>query len=118
MMADKQTKFEELTERLAVLDRERAAIMAEIEALRSKPTAAPALPEGALPREAANGIDRHSTIEAKIALFRRLFRGRADVFPVRWENGKTGRSGYSPGVRERMAARRVRKAQGEMFGLS
>ena len=25
-----------------------------------------------------------------------LFRGRVDVFPKRWENPKTGRSGYSP----------------------
>lgn len=33
--------------------------------------------------------------DAKLALFRRLFRGRADVFPVRWES-KVGKSGYSP----------------------
>lgn len=32
----------------------------------------------------------------KIALFRSLFRGREDVFPLRFENKKTGRSGYSP----------------------
>jgi len=31
----------------------------------------------------------------KVALFRRLFRGRADVYPVRWES-KAGKSGYSP----------------------
>ncbi|MCY1396240.1 Type III restriction enzyme, res subunit [compost metagenome] len=31
----------------------------------------------------------------KLALFRRLFRGRADVFPLRWES-KAGKSGYSP----------------------
>src|SRR6202162_1532521 len=36
-----------------------------------------------------------STFE-KVALFRRLFVGRPDVFPVRWENRKTGRSGYAP----------------------
>ncbi len=35
------------------------------------------------------------TPERKIALFRRLFRGREDVYAVRWE-GKNGRSGYSP----------------------
>ena len=29
--------------------------------------------------------------DAKLALFRRLFRGRADVFPVRWES-KAGKS--------------------------
>lgn len=33
--------------------------------------------------------------DAKLALFRRLFRGRADVFPMRWES-KAGKSGYSP----------------------
>lgn len=33
--------------------------------------------------------------DAKLALFKRLFRGRADVFPVRWES-KAGKSGYSP----------------------
>lgn len=33
--------------------------------------------------------------EDKIALFRRLFQGRTDVFPIRWE-GKAGKSGYSP----------------------
>ena len=33
---------------------------------------------------------------AKIALFRTLFRGRDDVFPKRWSNPKSGKSGYSP----------------------
>ena len=33
--------------------------------------------------------------EEKIALFRRLFRGRTDIYPVRWESSKGG-SGYSP----------------------
>lgn len=32
----------------------------------------------------------------KVALFRRLFRGRTDIYPVRWENSTTGISGYSP----------------------
>jgi superfamily II DNA or RNA helicase len=32
----------------------------------------------------------------KIALFRSLFRGREEVFPRRWENPKSGKSGYSP----------------------
>ena len=35
------------------------------------------------------------TPEEKIALFQRLFRGRQDVYAVRWE-GKGGKSGYSP----------------------
>ncbi len=36
-----------------------------------------------------------STPEEKISLFRDLFRGREDVFAIRWE-GKSGKSGYSP----------------------
>jgi hypothetical protein len=32
----------------------------------------------------------------KIALFRRLFRGRSDVYPIRWESKSTGKSGYAP----------------------
>jgi len=35
------------------------------------------------------------TPEAKVGLFRRLFRGREDVYALRWES-KNARSGYSP----------------------
>jgi len=34
--------------------------------------------------------------EAKVAIFRRRFRGRTDVYPVRWESKTTGKSGYAP----------------------
>ncbi len=43
-----------------------------------------------------NRIDRHSTPEVKIALFRSYFRGREDVYPLRFENKRTGKSGYAP----------------------
>lgn len=33
--------------------------------------------------------------DEKIAIFRRLFAGRTDVYPIRWES-KAGKSGYSP----------------------
>lgn len=38
---------------------------------------------------------RLSTAE-KVSLFRRLFRGRTDVYPIRWEAKTSGKSGYSP----------------------
>ena len=38
---------------------------------------------------------RLSTAE-KLALFGRMFRGRPDVYPVRWENKTTGKSAYAP----------------------
>ena len=34
--------------------------------------------------------------QEKVNIFRQLFRGREDVFPKRWDNQRTGRSGYSP----------------------
>ena len=41
-------------------------------------------------------INDRSPPEAKIALFRSLFRGREDVYPRRFESRTSGRSGYSP----------------------
>ena len=32
----------------------------------------------------------------KVALFARRFRGRTDVYPLRWESKTTGKSGYAP----------------------
>lgn len=46
----------------------------------------PAPPETTIPQFSTND---------KIALFRRLFRGRTDVYPLRWESVK-GKAGYSP----------------------
>ncbi|MCX7139511.1 MAG: DEAD/DEAH box helicase family protein [Proteobacteria bacterium] len=37
---------------------------------------------------------RLSTAE-KVELFRRLFRGRTDVYPIRWESKTTGKTGYA-----------------------
>lgn len=44
----------------------------------------------------SGSVDRTSSSEAKIALFRGLFRGRDDVYPRRFESRKTGRAGYAP----------------------
>ena len=34
--------------------------------------------------------------DQKVALFRRLFQGRTDVYPSRWESKTTGKAGYAP----------------------
>jgi len=34
--------------------------------------------------------------DEKVALFRKLFRGRTDVYPVRWETKNFDKSGYTP----------------------
>jgi hypothetical protein len=41
-------------------------------------------------------VDRTSLPEAKIALFRSLFRVRDDVYARRFESKRTGKSGYAP----------------------
>ncbi len=48
------------------------------------------------PGEEIPSLTRDSAPAAKIQLFRSLFRGRADVYPVRFESRKTGRAGYAP----------------------
>jgi len=47
---------------------------------------------------AVTPVAEHSrfTANEKIALFRKLFRGRTDVYPVRWEGKTSGKSGYAP----------------------
>ncbi len=32
----------------------------------------------------------------RVELFRRLFRGRTDTFPIRWHSATSGKSGYAP----------------------
>ncbi|CAN7764630.1 DEAD/DEAH box helicase family protein [Cupriavidus necator] len=52
------------------------------------------------PKEAAPGVQEaersHFSTVDKVALFRRLFRGRTDAYPIRWESKSTGKAGYAP----------------------
>lgn len=52
-------------------------------------------PQSAIPAAREQESSRLSTTE-KVALFRRLFRGRTDVYPIRWESKTTGKAGYAP----------------------
>jgi superfamily II DNA or RNA helicase len=56
--------------------------------------------------------------EAKVSLFRSLFRGRDDVYAVRWE-GKGGKTGYSPaGIREWVPEAAGKPGQKKPYRLS
>jgi hypothetical protein len=48
------------------------------------------------PLQTTARVTTASPTAEKIALFRSLFRGREEVFPRRWENAKSGKTGYSP----------------------
>ena len=56
-------------------------------------------------------VTADSRPDLKVSLFRNLFRGRDDVYAVRWE-GRNGRTGYSPaGIREWNRASLVRQGK-------
>jgi hypothetical protein len=85
----------QLEGKLAVLDRERAAIREQVTDLRRRlaesaamPIAVPSLPPSPAPVP--------TTQTDKVALFASLFRGRLDVYPRFWSNEKSGKKGYSP----------------------
>lgn len=52
-------------------------------------------PEPEPPPELERKPSKFSTAE-KVALFRRLFQGRTDVYPIRWEGKTSGKTGYAP----------------------
>ena len=55
------------------------------------------LPRRNNPMDRSSGlIHQSSASNAKISLFRSLFRGREDVYPRRFESRRTGKTGYAP----------------------
>ena len=85
-LADLDTRRAETAKHLKRLEEELAAVADSSPHPSLETTPLPSLYSGGTP----------ATPAEKVALFRRLFRGRDDVFPVRWVNRKTGRAGYSP----------------------
>jgi hypothetical protein len=75
--------------RFAELEAERGALNKQLERLRAQRAQA-------MVSAGVSSITANSTAAEKVTLFARLFGGRTDVFPVRWENRNTGKSGYAP----------------------
>jgi len=80
---------------LATLDARGAELLAQIGELRREQTASRFVREAPSPAQ-PTPVTNHSSQEAKIALFRSLFRGREDVYARRFESLKTGKKGYQP----------------------
>ena len=85
------SQIEALKRRLASLNAERLAAVEHL----AKLEAASATDQGA-PTPEPTIVAATSSASAKVGLFRQLFRGREDVFARRWDNPKTGRSGFAP----------------------
>lgn len=86
------------TEKLAALQTENGRLVALLEAngiewhLRPSTDNRPVSGAEAEPQLSRSSL----TTAEKVALFQRLFRGRTDVYPVRWESKASGKSGYAP----------------------
>lgn len=77
--------------RLTALEKERGDLLTELKSLRiQRDSHTPVILLGRA------DVAVPTTNEAKAELFLSLFAGRIDVYPKRWENNKTGKSGYSP----------------------
>jgi superfamily II DNA or RNA helicase len=77
---------------LKALERERLRLEARLREIASEQEPPEPQPSPTFAPTVSNG----SPAADKVAVFRKLFAGRTDVFPVRWENPKSGRSGYAP----------------------
>jgi superfamily II DNA or RNA helicase len=92
------TEIADLQRRLAELDRERKSVLTALEQLKLRgERELQAVPSSQMVTDAA--VTMALSNADKITLFRSLFRGRDDVFPRRWENSKTGKTGYAPACR-------------------
>ena len=85
-----------LTKQLRDLEAQREAIEARLATLSQVP------PSEAHSVPPHPGKDRSP--QEKVDLFRKLFAGRPDVFALRWDNAKDGRSGYAPACSNEWAA--------------
>src|SRR6185295_4533975 len=85
----RQDEASRIRAQLEAIEIERLRLVARLREIEreQKPSPPPSL---------AATVTNGSPAADKIALFRRLFAGRTDVFPARWENSKSGRSGYAP----------------------
>ena len=92
-MIESESRHDEadrIRRRLAAIADERQKLEARLRRLLKAGTIAQGAPisDGA--------VTNQSEASEKIALFRSLFRGREDVFAQRWENARSGKSGYAP----------------------
>jgi superfamily II DNA or RNA helicase len=90
-MNSEDTHIAEIERRLLALEEEKHRLAAELHDLRQHSRQKQ---HEAVAKNVPVSLD--PITPDRIKLFMSFFRGRPDVFPKRWDNAKTGRSGYSP----------------------
>ena len=100
---DIERKISEIEAKLANLDHHRNQLLDELTQLRQLNIQKDSPAQLMLNIQGIK-VNNQSSQEEKIRLFRSLFKGREDVFPRRFENSKTGKSGYAPVCRNEWQA--------------
>ncbi|MEW5817720.1 MAG: DEAD/DEAH box helicase family protein, partial [Spirochaetota bacterium] len=86
----------ETKEELTKLDARRVELLKQITELQQEKASFRQGQENPPQLTGLPSVTNQSSQEAKINLFRGLFRGREDVYPTRFESRKTGKTGYQP----------------------
>lgn len=89
-----EKKISEIEAQIFALDAERVRLIRDLSSLREEYRAQKVSQRPLLGRSSWTG--QPQSTQEKINLFLSLFRTREDVYPKRWENPKTQKSGYSP----------------------
>ena len=90
---ENKNEIDAIRRQLAAIDAERQSLENRLRAIEQPLTESDPARPPAVAQEPA--VTNASPATDKIAIFRRLFAGRTDVFPAPWDNPKTGRSGYA-----------------------
>ena len=93
---DEEVEIARIRARLSSLEAERAKLEASLTEIERRKAAAKAINGCSIAAANTPTVTTVSPTADKVALFRRLFAGRSDVFPLRWENAKTAKAGYAP----------------------
>lgn len=93
--SDLEQEITKIEAELASIDKKRKKLLSELSQLRQQVLQKNATPQLSLNLQTPT-IDKSTSQAEKISLFRALFRGREDVFPRRFENRNSGKSGFAP----------------------
>lgn len=102
----------ELQQRIAQLERQLDRARSELAALENTVPQPDSLLTETLHASPTGylAINRHSSAEDKVRLFRSRFRGRTDAFATSWTSSRTGKKGWSPKTRHWVRPQEVTKA--------
>jgi len=88
-------RIEEIEKLIARLDGERAGLISELDRLKRIKDLTPGSAVH-FPADVRNGNPKEESVSDRVSRYMSLFQGRNDVYAVRWESARTGKSGYQP----------------------